>query len=80
MEGLNMKTTSFSKGFPCGYQWNCILKIIACLCFVSIFFSLAGAIHTSGTIEHGTFLGTDRTDHRDVGVDAASRHFVNRAE
>ena len=57
-----MNTTSFSKGFPCGYQWNCVLKIIACLCFVSIFCSLAGAMSTSETIEAAITMDTNRTD------------------
>jgi hypothetical protein len=67
MEGLNMKTKSFSKGNPCGYQWICVLKIIACLCFVSFFCSLAGAMSTSDSIESGSSLDTDLTAYRDIG-------------
>ena len=57
-----MNTTSFSREFPCGYQWNCVLKIIACICFVSIFCSLAGAMSTSETIEAAITMDTNRTD------------------
>ena len=71
-----MNTTSFSKGFPCGYQWNYVLKIIACLCFVSIFCSLAGAMSTSETIEAAITMDTNRTDNRDTGVDAKSGHIT----
>jgi hypothetical protein len=80
MEGLKMKTKSFSKGFPCGYQWNCVLKIIACLCFVSLFCSLAGAMNISKTSDAGISLETDRTVPQDVGLDAASRHVTDHAE
>jgi hypothetical protein len=47
-----METTSFLKGFPCGYQWICILKLIACLCFINVFTSNAVARRPTKTEQH----------------------------
>jgi len=69
-----MDTRSFSKGFPCGYQWNCVLKIIAFLCFVSIFCSLAGAMNISKTNETVTTRDTEQSGNRYTGLDAGPGH------
>ncbi len=70
-----MNNRSFSKGFPCGYQWNCVWKIIACLCFVSIYCTLAGAYNTSETIEPEFAEGNVLSEPRDTVLYTASGQF-----
>ena len=36
-----MNTRSFSKGFPCGYQWITMILLIVFLCFASVYNSYA---------------------------------------
>lgn len=70
-----MNNRSFSKGFSCGYQWKCVWKIIAFLCFVSIYCTLAGATNTSEIIEVEINEGRVLCEYRDAGLYAASGHF-----
>ena len=65
-----MNTTSFSKGFPIGYQWISIILLIVFLCFASVYNSYGAVLNTSKNIEAG--ITKDLARDRDNGLDAKS--------
>lgn len=70
-----MNTTSFSKGFPIGYQWMSIILLIVFLCFASVYNSYGAALNTSKNIEAGITRDLARTLELKNELDTESGQF-----